>query len=553
MQRLIGIFLLLLTGDALSAQRFVLETDTREVVTGARFEIRYVLHDAVADRFIPPQTITGFRVIMGPNELRSSGFQNGQTYRFQSWTYVLEAIRPGRFTLPEAAVRVHGSTLTCKPLPIQVNNARADRQPAFPDANTEVFMQAEIEPAAVYLGQQAIYRILLYSRLNVADASLLETADFKGHYTRELQRFDTRTQQLQWKNKPYIVRTLYEQALFPQHTGTDTIGPTRIQVSVEQPSRFPGLSIPTPVTLQTQPVVLTVKPLPEPIPDAFCGGVGQFVLEASLSADNVPAQEAALLTLTLRGNGDAKRLHMPRLQATDGLEILDPTVLEQEDYENGEELVHTRTLQYVLTAKTPGRYGLLPAITYFDPDSNRYLTRAIRDSLFLTVGPPVPGTLPDSLALQPQPIRNWWTAWPAWSIAGSVGMVLLLLLGVLGFYAWQRRRKKTTVNPPQNASGVAWTQAQHLVHAPAPAFCAALLEAIQMQLSDRLRIPLANLNKTTVQAALNAHPAGKTLSPELLAFWERCDMVAYGGMPAWDTPENIWQKAQQLKKQLQEL
>lgn len=551
MQRLISIFLLLLTGDALSAQRFVLETDTRNVVTGARFEIRYVLHDAVAERFIPPQTITGFRVIMGPNELRSSGFRNGQTYRFQSWTYVLEAMRPGRFTVPEAAVRINGSTLTSKPIAIQVDNARADRQAAFPDADTEVFLQAEMEPPAVYLGQQAIYRIVLYSRLNVADASLLENADFKGHYTRELQRFDTRTQQLEWKKKPYIVRTLYEQAVFPQHTGTDTIGPTRVQLSVERPSRFPGLSMPTPVALQTQPVVLMVKPLPAPAPDAFCGGVGQYVLEASLSADNVPAYEAVLLNLTLRGNGDAKRLQMPRLQAIDGLEILDPTVVEQEDYENGEELVHTRTLQYVLTAKTPGRYGLLPAITYFDPDSNRYITRSIRDSLFLLVGPPVGSALPDAPTPLSEPVANWWTALPYWS---AVATGLLLLLGFIGFYAWQRRRNRPIATETPSVAAVgAWAQAQHLVRAPAPAFCAALLEALQMQLSDRLHIPIANLNKTSVKVALDAHPAGKALAPELLTFWERCDLVAYGGAPAWDTHEKIWENALQLKKELQVL
>jgi hypothetical protein len=130
----------------------------------------------------------------------------------------------------------------------------------------------------------------------------------------------------------------------------------------------------------------------------------------------------------------------------------------------------------------------------------------------------------------------------------------LLLLGFVGFYAWQRWRNRPIAAETQSAAAVgAWTQAQHLVRAPAPAFCAALLEALQMQLSDRLHIPVANLNKTSVKVALDAHPAGKALVPELLTFWERCDLVAYGGAPAWDAHEKIWEKAQQLKKELQVL
>ncbi|MDX2133250.1 MAG: BatD family protein [Saprospiraceae bacterium] len=530
-----------------AAQQFVAETDVREVALGESVELRYVLHDAQADRFTPPNAFSGFQLLMGPTEMRSSGFRNGQTYRFQSWTYVLRPTRPGKYTLPTASVRVQGRTLRCDPVVVTVVQGRPPGA-AAPASDEAVFLQAELSPAEVYEGQQAIYRVVLYTRQEVSDAAMVQAPDFGAHYHREMDRFDTRTRTLEHAGKTYAVRTLYQEALFPASSGHDTVGPAVLQLGVEQPSRFRGLTIPVPVTLQTQPLPFAVRPLP-PAPPDFSGAVGRYVLEATLRNNQAPAGEAALLTVTLRGNGDPRRLRAPLLTAPAGLDIPEPEVIRQEDYENGAEWVHERTLQYVVPARTPGRYALMPQLVYFDPDSSRYVTCTAPDTLYLEVTParaqPTATTDPDPGA--PPPDRR--LLWAA--------LAALPLVAAAVWYLLRRRRKPAPGPAPEHMQADAlqrkWHEAHRLLPADPPVFCNALLQALQAQAGAQLDIPLADLTKPAIRRRLAAHPDGTAAADALFQLWETCEQVAYAGLPVPGRASDLWEKAQAVRKSLQKL
>lgn len=530
-----------------AAQQFVAETDVREVAVGESFELRYVLHDAQADRFTPPKTFSGFQLAMGPTEMRSSGFRNGQSYRFQSWSYVLRSTRPGKYSLPAAAVQVQGRTLRCDPLTITVVQGRPSGG-AAPASDEPVFLQAELSPTEAYAGQQAIYRVVLYARQDVSDASLVQAAAFGAHYHRAMDRFDTRTRTLEHAGKTYTVRTLYQEAVFPGAPGHDTVGPAVLQLGIEQPSRFRGLTIPVPVTLQTQPLPFAVRPLP-PAPPDFSGAVGRYVLEATLQNTQAPAGEAALLTVTLRGNGDPKRLRAPLLPAPPGLDIPEPEVIRQEDFENGAEWVHERTLQYVVMARTPGRYALMPQLVYFNPDSSRYMTCTAPDTLYLEVTParaqPAIAAEPDPGA-PPSPDRRllWATALSVFALAAAVYLLLR-----------RARRKQTPGVAPERERADAlrhqWHEAHRLLEADPRVFCNALLQALQAQAGAQLDIPLADLTKPAIRRRLATHPAGEAAADAFFRLWETCEQVAYAGLPMPERAADLWEKAQAVRKSLQ--
>ena len=55
-----------------------------------------------------------------------------------------------------------------------------------------------------------------------------------------------------------------------------------------------------PVKLATQPVMIRVKPLPSGAPDGFNGAVGDFSMNAALSATEIDVNEALSLKITIR-------------------------------------------------------------------------------------------------------------------------------------------------------------------------------------------------------------------------------------------------------------
>ena len=78
-----------------------------------------------------------------------------------------------------------------------------------------------------------------------------------------------------------------------------------------------------------------------------------------------------------------------------GLVLFDPKTTAEEEYDNGEEIRHEQSLEYAILPKKPGVYSFRPELTYFDVDSNRYLTLRSASPVNIRVGqgknyPPAP-------------------------------------------------------------------------------------------------------------------------------------------------------------------
>ena len=315
----------------LSAQVFEAKTGTKEVALGSALEISFSLKDARGERFKAPE-FPDFKIVGGPNEMRGMTIINGKASSHQTWAYELEPRRTGTFTIGAASVLADGKPLTTKPLTIKVVAAKTRPNVNLaPGASDNLFITGEIGPNIVWLGQQITWRIQLYTQLSLEGADLIEIPEFEGFYSREKRRFDTRVTYQTVRGKKYAVKTLYEEALFPQETGDLTIGAAKVRVGIEQPGAFGTFLGGKPVVLQTQPIRLTVKPLPGPSPDFFTGGVGMYDWQVELDRDSLSTDDALTLKIALRGNGDSKRFAAPKLSLPAGLEGFEPKIVEEEE------------------------------------------------------------------------------------------------------------------------------------------------------------------------------------------------------------------------------
>ena len=534
----------------------------RTIYEGSRFEVSFTLKNETAKRFIPP-SFDGFRVTSGPSEMRGAGFVNGKSYSHQSWSYELEAGSPGKYTIGPATVQTDQKTLRTRPITIRVAKGGRGRDKIPPGSDDQVFISSELERQTAWVGQQVYYQVKLYTQLSISNYDILDLPQFNGFFAQERQRFDTRTKYETIKGKKYAVRILYEMALFPQQAGTLQIGTARVRLGVEKPGNFSSLLGSTPVLVQTQPLSLEVKPLPEPAPEQFSGGVGHYEWLVTADKDTLSTDDALTLSVKIEGNGDARQFANPGFTLPAGLEGFDPKVVEQEEYETGDQMVHARNLEYVILPREPGNYRFSPELIVFDPDSNQY-SRLITQQevvLHVTAGQyyGTEDTAADTIA-GPAPLRPGFLekTWNALSEAGqsSLFWTFLVAIAVLigGFFAWKRRQQTRSESPPKTKPVVKTaksrlTEARRLLQSEdVRGFYLELRKAIQTEVGQLIGIEPTLVTLDTVQQQLSEYGAAAQTVDALVQVWQQCEQAVFAQAAGLDRTKDFQQTEAALKE-----
>ena len=551
---------------AQSAATFEAVGPSKEVPEGSVFEVSFALKNASAKRFIPPD-FKGFRIVGGPTEMRGAGFVNGQSYSHQTWSYELEAGSSGAYTIAPAVVQTSSQTLRTQPLSIRVVKASQARRKVPAGSDDKLFVAGELDRPTAWVGQQIHYQVKLYTQVSVSDFDILDLPPFDGFFAAERKRFDTRTQYQTIRGKRYVVRVLYEMALFPQQSGELRIDPARVRVGVEQAGGFGALLGAMPVLLQTQPVKLQVKALPEPAPAGFSGGVGRYEWKVEAGKTTLTTDDALTLTVKIEGNGDDRSFANPHFALPDGLEGFDPKAKEQEEYETGDQFVHARTLEYVMLPRQPGDYSITPELIVFDPDSNRYRTLRVDKPIQVQVSP---GSnygksvaAPDTISRPPlerSPLSTFWQAATGWLGPGILWGVLALLALLTGILYFLRYRKHRRSNPPaatrrirptvkamrERFQQVYWLMQNN----DARVFYDALLKSLQGYVALRLDVEPAMLTKELMQEKLDAQRVPEQATAALLQVWQKCEQAVYAGQAYASSMGPVWQQAESAIQQL---
>jgi hypothetical protein len=548
---------------AQAAVSFEATSETREIVEGGTFEVSFSLKNAQGSRFVIPD-FKGFKVVGGPSEMRGMSIVNGQSTSHQTWTFDLEATRTGTFTIGAASVTANGKILTTKPLTIQVVPSRAGKGAATPPpgSDDQIFIAGELDSETAYPGQQVTWRIKLYTQLSVEGADLIELPDFEGFFSKEKRRFDTRVQYQTVRGKKYAVKTLHEEALFPQEAKEYNIGIAKVRAAVEASGGLSMLLGAKPVLLQTQPVRLKVKPLPAPAPASFSGAVGQYEWTVSSDKGALTTDDALTVTMLIQGNGDANRVAAPTLVSSDSLEVFEPKVKAEESYENMEQVVHSKTLEYVVLPKEPGTYSIQPVFAFFDPDSNRFIVKTAQKIEFVVSAGKnyqPKSAQPDSLSMS-APVtqsasQKWYDSPLLWW--GLSGLLVLLLL----FLIFRKKRPNQVqipqeqvqpmVFPAQKTFRDRFASIPELLRNGEPKlFYDALLKSLQSYLSENLQIPPAQMNVGTVLQRLREYQASSLVTENILNIWEVCEQSIYAGKDQASIMEGTWRRTELVLKEL---
>ena len=372
------------------------------VVVGDQFRLTYTVTSQKVKDFRAPASISGFDILSGPHRSQQTSAQiiNGSITSANSvtYTYILLANKEGDFSIPAATIVADGEQMISNAVKIKVlpadkssaNNAGkpdngSNQSPSASSGTTvsarDLFVTATATRTKVFEQEAFLLTYKIYTLVNVTFANI-KWPDFKGFHSQEVE-----LPHASWKLEHYNGRNyntvVYRQfVLFPQHGGELTIEPARFDAVVAKPVHyddpfdafFNGGSNYVEIRKTITPPKLTIHadPLPSGKPAGFSGGVGDFSISSSISAQKVKTNDAITIKLVISGTGNLKLISNPEIVFPEDFETFDPKI-DHKTKLTKDGLTGSRTIEYLVIPRHAGKFRI-PAVTfsYFDVKSKSY-------------------------------------------------------------------------------------------------------------------------------------------------------------------------------------
>ena len=606
MKRLYTIFTLLFLALSPVFPQVTLKVQApSQAEVGQRIRISYVANTQDIEDF-QVGSFEGFNVLYGPSTSRSSNFSmvNGRTTQSSSttFTYTVVPTTEGTLKVPAATIQVGGKAVKSGTASIEVlpasqqqsqqpqsqqqgGNPRQQRQQQGQASSgqisgSDLYMTVTANRKKIYEQEAVMLTYKLYTLVNIQQISG-EMPQIDGCHVQELDRAAQMSLKYERVNgRNYGTAVWKQYVLFPQKTGKIKIPSINFDTQVEVQNHsmdpfdifFGGGSLSQMVRkeIKTSPVEIEVLPLPSPKPDNFSGAVGKFTVSATLTPDQVNANDAATLRLVVSGQGNMKLMKAPKINFPQDFEIYDP--------KENNKTTNTATgakgnivYDYVVVPRHGGKFSIPPVeFCYFDPEQARYNT-VRTDSFHLAVakakGQPVAYTREqEDLNVLSNDIRfikmgelkseekedffgtpSYWLTY------------LLLFAAFVAAFLWLRRQQKLNPNSwsvkGKKAGKVAsrrLKQASKLLHTKDDAaFYDEVMRALLGYAGDKLSLPTNELNKENVISKLTERGVEQNVVDSFIAVLSDCEFARYA--PTSDpnmAKEKIYQQASDVITQM---
>ncbi|MFV0590182.1 MAG: BatD family protein [Draconibacterium sp.] len=592
---IIYIFLVSILGVAHAQDTRFTMSAPNAVENGQQFRLSFTLNERGDKLQLPPGITDNFQFLMGPSTSQSTSIQsiNGRTTTetTYSYTYIFRSKQEGTFEIRPASIEVKGKVIESNSLTIQVVKAQSQpvQQQQSGGGQTQqgatqnidlgkdnLFVRVELSKRNVYRGEQIISTVKLYVDPNIPIYNFDEVnlPTYEGFYTQDIEI----PQQINftrevYDNKIYQVGILKKTILFPQQNGSLQIKPFSLSVLVRQRVKArsffddffePYKNVKAHVT--SDPVTVNVKDLP-PAPKDFMGGVGNFNISSQISGENVTTNDAVTLTLKINGIGNIRLVRTPELQLPSDFEVYDPRATDNvKAGSNGAS--GTKTIEYLFQPRFEGDYTV-PSIkfTWFNPASGKYESAATPEyALHVKKGTEeqsatvVSSLRKEDLQLIGKDIRYIQQGNPSLRAKGDTffGSILFYLIYAVSaflfviLYIVYRKKARENANIALVRNKKANRVATKRLKAAAgfmkqnnnEAFHEAILKAFWGYLSDKLGIPVADLNRESAVAGLINKNVDQQVITDFEDVIDQCEFARYAPSGGSEARHELYKKAE---------
>ena len=537
------------------------------------FQLIYSVNAAAKDLQAPDFQF--FEILAGPFESRSSYTQiiNGKKSSATNLSYTLTLMpsKTGTFKIPGASIVVDGEKIYSNDLTIKVENAEKNAQKQNEGGTVtgggtqrvtseSIFVRTIVSKTNIYEQEAISVTYKLYTLLDVAQFTGAKLPDFNGFLKQDIEQSQNKQLSAEtYKGRSYGTVVLYQAVLFPQHTGEIEIGKAsftallRLQNKAQVRSIFDDFfdSYTNVEKTLTAPAV-TVKVSELPLagkPATFSGAVGNFNLTSTLSSGNLKTNQAATIKVVISGNGNMKLLKNPEIKFPDGFEVYDPKV--DNKFSSGSGGVSgTKTIEYMFIPRRSGKFDIPSAeLSYFDLNNKTYRTlRTPAYKINVTKGEGGEAVVENftgkedvtplakdirylytgSVKLKPES-RPWFGTLPFWMLF----LIPLIIAAILFIYFRKHVKENADLAfvKTKKANKVAQKRLRlalkFLEEGKKNQFYEEVMKAVWTYLSDKLVIPVAELNKDNIRLKMNEKGMEKEVTDNFTNILNTCEYASY--------------------------
>ena len=263
---LCGFLLSGLSNGLMGQFRFNTQVSSSKVGVNQPFQLNFVLENATQLSGFQPPAFNGFNVLQ-QTQSNSMNDINGQVSQSMTYSYLLQPMSIGTFTIAGATARESGNPVTSNPVTIQVvqgtpqnssgSTANTGGSPWAPSPGEaepggagsssdklkkgqdpmalirkNLFARAEVDKTTVYVGQQITATYKLYTRLH-ASSQVTKVPSFTGFSSHDIDLPNPIQAKVgKLGGETYNVFTIRKTMLFPLQAGTLELDPVEIQNDV---------------------------------------------------------------------------------------------------------------------------------------------------------------------------------------------------------------------------------------------------------------------------------------------------------------------------------
>ncbi|HTS45551.1 MAG TPA: BatD family protein [Puia sp.] len=617
--RLIFLLISVIATEPVFAQlKFTAITSSKEIGRGDYVQVEFVIENAHQIEHLTHPSFQDFNIVQGP--IQSSGMSviNGTATQYKALSFVLQPLRTGKFTIPGATATVDGKAMHSNSVTIHVsangstnnNSAQSNPRFAWPGEPEEIdreyflkpgenisekirknlFVKVDVSKTNCYVGEPIVATYKLYSRVQ-SESRVIKHPSLNGFSVYDMIDPNSDVASVERVNgKPFTVHVIRKAQLIPLQAGTVQLDPVEVENTVHflknvsaqkkhssnslqdffddlTDDNAEGIPVEQDITLESKPVTISVKPLPEEKkPADFNGAVGHFTVSAGVENKNISAQDAAVLKVTVKGNGNLPVVNAPVVDWPANTETYDPTA--KEDIDKTEfPLGGSKTFEYSFIPKQTGDFNI-PSIqlSYFDPQSSSYKT-VQSQPVNLSVG--IAKRKKNNLYIAPGsqqiiPTSNYFLSFLKDHLEWF--FTILILTG-LAAYLWLQniklKKDRKAVQPvvqavttpaPTDSTPVLidpLTHAKQLFERDDyTIFYAELNRSLWNVVADKLNLPASELNKHNITLKLQSHGVDKETTDLLDATLNECEMKLYTPDYSTHDMKRILQNAEEIVQAL---
>ncbi len=547
----------------------------QQAEVGRRMQVSYTANTQEIEHYSMGE-FEGFEVLFGPSTSRQSSYSmvNGKTTSSSTltFTYTLMPRKEGTYSLPALTVTSGGKEYTSNRPTVEVlpgdasaaqgggaqttqGSGTRSAQQGKTIGGKDLFVTVTASKTKVHEQEAVLLTYKIYTLVSIDQCSS-KMPQLDGFHVQEIPlpaQKSLRYEPHNGRNYGSVIWSQY--VLFPQKTGKLTVPALAFDIEVVQqdPTVDPfdaffgggNMMIRSTKRIMAPAVNLEVSALPSR-PASYSGAVGRdFSINARLTPQQVDANDAVQLRVEVKGTGNLKLMTAPEVSWPQDFEVYDPKVTEKTKLTT-EGLTGSVVYNYTVVPRHGGKFEIPPVqFTYFDTEKGTYRTLRT-DSFQLAVANTVsPGKAArvnrEDVKVLNSDIRHIMTGsrgirqqgsrfFASSAYVSAYPLALLLFLAV-AYILWRSSRADGSLKRGKRAGKAASRRlkmAQKLLkNNRREDFYDEVMRALWGYISDKLQLPVSELNKENVRQLLTQHNVSENLTDRFLDVLADCEFARF--------------------------